>query len=249
MNTTTVTFFGRETSCYAQPLWQWDYGQILIIKGVTLPESFEVHWTDKTSGTTSTTLGQTVDGVSSVEVPDVYLKSGNNIFAYVYLHEAETDGETEYKVIIPVLPRPKPVHETPTPVQQSEIEQLIARLETAVESAEAAAAEAEEAAAKTRQNVVVVEYSYIIPEFDFVYNKVVDSIAAGGFPICLYNPMVLGGERGSYLPYAYKITKQVRYDDWAGTRTEYHFIGSHRHTMLVAEPGHEDNDYFWELVT
>lgn len=248
MNTTTVTFFVRETSCYAQPLWQWDYGQVLVIKGVTLPESFEVHWTDKTSGTTTTTLGQTVDGVSSVEVPDVYLESGNNIFAYVYLHETESDGETEYKVTIPVLPRPRPVHETPTPVQQTEIEQLIARLETAVESAEAAAAEAEEAAEKTRQNVVVVEYSNIIPEFKSVYDKVVDSIASGGLPICLYQP-TFGNKSDEYLPYSYKIVRPVRYQEWAGTRTEIHFVSTSRHTMLVAEPGHVDNDYFWELVT
>lgn len=254
MNTTTVTFFVRETSCYAQPLWQWDYGQVLVIKGVTLPESFEVHWTDKTSGTTTTTLGQTVDGVSSVEVPDVYLESGNNIFAYVYLHETESDGETEYKVTIPVLPRPKPVHETPTPVQQTEIEQLIARLETAVESAEAAAAEAEEAAEKTRQNVVVETF---VPHITFgqkdAYDRVTDSIAAGGLPICLFQTGRISGANNYYLPYAYKFKHNVSYPDfpnpWSGTRTEYHFIGTDYHAMLCAEPGHEEHDYFWELVT
>ena len=152
MNTTIVQFIGHDTMAFAKPLWQWDYGQILVIRGVLLPASFEVHWTDKATGTTTTTLGQTAGGVSSVTVPDIYLESGNDVFAYIYLHETNADGETEYKITIPVLKRPQPTHETPTPVQQTEIEQIIAELGRETDAAAQSASDAADSAREAAQS-------------------------------------------------------------------------------------------------
>ena len=52
--------------------------------------------------------------------------------SYIYLHEGEDDGETEYKALIPVIGRPEPSDLEPTPVQQDAITQAIAALNTAV---------------------------------------------------------------------------------------------------------------------
>lgn len=237
MNTTTVTFFGRETACFAQPLWQWDYGQILVIKGVELPESFEVHWTDKTSGTTTTTMGQTVDGVSSVEVPDVYLESGNTVFAYIYLHETEADGETEYKVTIPVLPRPRPVHETPTPVQQTEIEQLMAQLEAATERA-------------SKKLVCVITNSMSAEE---QYNTAKTAIDDECEVIYKYIPEITFSLEAAFLRLAYKQKNPASASGWSGYHYSLVFRGvspgdyssdlTQRVIEVWTEPGHTGHEY------
>lgn len=152
-NIITAFFNGGRTTTTA-PLYQWDYGQVLCINGLTLPAAFQVHFSNNPrSGTTTTSIGQ--DG--QVTIPDVYLTKGLPIYAFIFLHNGEDDGETEYVITIPVNARPQPTDEEPTPEQQSEINQLIAALndgversETAAESAEAsataAAASAEESA-------------------------------------------------------------------------------------------------------
>lgn len=109
--------------------WQWDYGLELEISGLTLPDVFEVHFSNQaTAGTTTTQIGQD----NRVIIPDAYLTTGENVFAFIYLHEGESDGETEYKIMIPVKQRPKPTNATPTPVQQDAITEAIAALNAAV---------------------------------------------------------------------------------------------------------------------
>ncbi len=68
----------------------------------------------------------------------VFLTSGKSINAYIYLHAGDDDGETEYKITIPVLTRPQPSDIEPTPEQQSVIDQLLAELRSAVASLNAA---------------------------------------------------------------------------------------------------------------
>ena len=115
--------------------WQWDYGLELEISGLTLPNVFEVHFSNQaTAGTTTTQIGQD----NRVIIPDAYLTTGENVFAFIYLHEGESDGETEYKIMIPVKQRPKPTNATPTPVQQDAITEAIAALNQAVEQADEA---------------------------------------------------------------------------------------------------------------
>lgn len=151
MNTAIVRFSGADVQAMATMLWQWDYGQILVIQGLHLPDGFEIHFTDKDTGTTTTSVGSVINGVASVEIPDIYLTSGSYIYAYIYLHATESDGETEYKIVIPVAKRPRPTHDTPTPVQQSEIEQVIAALGRDKDAAAQSAADAAESA---RQSAV-----------------------------------------------------------------------------------------------
>jgi hypothetical protein len=126
---------------------------------VTLPQAYEVHFALDKTGDAVTQIG----GADGVTVPDSMFTSGSPIYAWVYLHDGETDGYTQYTAIIPVIKRAAPSDQELTPVQQSAIDQAIAALGVAVEqtaadvetttekaaeaqaSAEAAAASAAEA--------------------------------------------------------------------------------------------------------
>lgn len=110
--------FGATKEITSNPLWQYDYGQTLLIKGLSLPAAYEVHFGQSKTGNAITAIG-TEDGV---QIPDEYLETAGEFYAWIYLHTGDSDGETEYQIKIPVKARAMPTHETPTPVQQSEIE-------------------------------------------------------------------------------------------------------------------------------
>lgn len=106
-----------------------------------MPDTFEVHFSNsEKAGDAKTAIGQN----GEVTIPDEYLQTGNNVYAFVYLHSTSSDGETVYKVTIPVIDRPRISDAEPTPVQQDAITQAIAALNGAVEKAEQAATEAAE---------------------------------------------------------------------------------------------------------
>lgn len=141
-NVTTVSF-GPMRKVIAHPLWQYDYGQILKIEGLALPETYEVHFSlTETGGTSVEQIGD-ADGVI---IPDALLLAGTPIYAFIFLHTGADDGETEYKITIPVKARPKLSEEKPTPVQQDVITQAIATLNKAVEDTAEDAASAQESA-------------------------------------------------------------------------------------------------------
>lgn len=145
MNISTATFkcskFARAT-----PLYQYDYGQVLVFKGITLPTAYEVHFSNEQFGESTTQIGDE----NGVLIPYAYLTSGETVYAWVYLHTSEDDGETVYMVEIPVRKRASITDEQPTPEEQSAITQAIAALQSAVartdSSAEAAAQSATDAA-------------------------------------------------------------------------------------------------------
>jgi hypothetical protein len=162
LNVTKVHFSGR--SATAAPLYQYDYGQKLTFCGLDLPTTYEVHFAVEGASETVTVLGDD----TGVLIPDEYLQTGKQIYAWLFLHEGENDGATEYKVTIPVLTRPEPSETQPTPVQQDVITQAIAALqaetgraetaaenaETSADSAEASAQRAEEAAASIDEEMI-----------------------------------------------------------------------------------------------
>ena len=128
LNVTRAAFGGlREVT--TAPLWQYDYGQILQITGLDLPQAFEVHFSNsRKSGETITQIG--TDG--AVTIPDMYLTSGADIYCFIFLHDGADDGETEYVIKIPVRERPEPSDIEPTPEQQDVITEAIAALNDAV---------------------------------------------------------------------------------------------------------------------
>lgn len=136
MNKVIAVFANGGTMTTTQTaLWQYDYGQILVIQGVQLPTAYEVHFCNSKDSTTITSIGD-ADGVV---IPDQFLQNGEVIYAYVYLHTGDSDGETEYKITIPVMDRAEPTDIEPTPAQESTIGQLISALNDAVDAAEEAA--------------------------------------------------------------------------------------------------------------
>lgn len=118
-----------------EALWQYDYGQVLQIEGLELPESYEVHFGNEPNGESTTSIG-TREGV---DIPDIYLKDGRSVYAWIYLHTGENDGETVYMIEIPVHKRSSITNAQPTPVQQDVITQTIAALNNAVSEVESIA--------------------------------------------------------------------------------------------------------------
>ena len=146
MNVTEVVFSGfyKTQIC---GLYQYDYGQVLKFTDITLPSTYEVHFAQSGASTTVTVLGDE----NGVQIPDQYLLADLDIKAYIYLHEEETDGETVYQVLIPVIARPEPTDVEPTPVEQDIIAQTIAALNTAVTEADGYADDAEQSATEAQQ--------------------------------------------------------------------------------------------------
>lgn len=142
MNITNAVFKLGSKRVTAEPLAQYDYGQTLVIAGLPLPSSFEAHFSNSQfDGGAKPQVGSN----SQVAIPDEYLVSGEPIYVFIVLHQSEQDGETEYRITVPVEKRPRPTHQKLTQIQQSEAEQILAALNTAVERTEALAAEAEDA--------------------------------------------------------------------------------------------------------
>lgn len=140
---TAVLTEGCVTSSATAPAYQYDYGQILQITGIELPTAYQVHFSiNRTSGESITMIGD-ADGVA---IPDELLATGSDVYAFLFLQTGSTDGETEYRITIPVHPRPAITDYEPTPTQQGAIDQLISELNDAVDTAEGFATDAEESA-------------------------------------------------------------------------------------------------------
>lgn len=94
-------------------IWQWDYGQVLRIQGLSLPTATEIHFAlQETGGTSITRIGVTKDGVTDVVIPDSLLDNDGtaqrySIYAFIYLANGDS-GQTIKKITIPVKSRPKP---------------------------------------------------------------------------------------------------------------------------------------------
>lgn len=129
---TAIMRLKKEGIARSGELFQYDYGQRLIFEGVELPVAYEVHFSNKEHGESKTSIGDS----TGVDIPDEYLLTGENIHVWLFLHDGEDDGETEYHGIISVHKRAKPKNAEPTPVQQDVITQTIAALDDAVEEVE-----------------------------------------------------------------------------------------------------------------
>ena len=132
-NTIELQLVQDKVTLAAGSLYQYDYGQRLILLGVELPVAYEAHFSNDTFGNSKTSIGD----ASGVDIPDEYLLNGKDIHVWLFLHEGESDGETEYHGVIHVVKRAQPTDQAPTPVQQSAIDQAIAALNAAVAQCEA----------------------------------------------------------------------------------------------------------------
>lgn len=131
-----------------RPLYQYDYGITLQLIGAELPQSYEVHFSNTQKGNATTQIGDE----NGVAIPDTYLTTGSDVYAWLYLHDGTTDGETIREILIPVIPRAKPTDQPPTPVQQSVIEEAIAALNSAVQKTGQDVTDADRSASEAAQS-------------------------------------------------------------------------------------------------
>lgn len=130
MRDNTITaHVGEKTYVKTDPAFQYDYGLILIIDGVVLPEEYEVQFGNTTSPANKTVVG----GATGVAIPDEYLRNGEDIHAYLYMHTSEDDGYSVYHIHIPVISRAAISEEEITPIQHDVIEEALEALADAVE--------------------------------------------------------------------------------------------------------------------
>ena len=128
-------------------LYQYDYGQVLRIEGLTLPKAAEIHFSfSEKGGNAITRIGMTKDGVTDVTIPDSMLDNHDSIrdyyiHAFVYLRD-DTSGETVRRIKIPVTARPKP-EAWDKPEDAELFRDAIAAVNASADRAEGAVASAE----------------------------------------------------------------------------------------------------------
>lgn len=118
----------RGRTSTAAPIIKEDYGLYLLIGGIDLPDVYEVDFSNDEHAGTSVTMVGNADGVL---IPNQFIKSGKDVFAFYY-HAGEDFGRTLYTIRIPNKVRPDRTDEEPTPEEQSVIDQAISALNSAV---------------------------------------------------------------------------------------------------------------------
>lgn len=139
-------------------LWQWDYGQVLRIQGLNLPNAVEIHFSlQESGGEAKKRVGFTKDGVTDVVIPESMLENEEaiddyNAYAFVYL-TGDTSGQTEYKICMPVKARPKP-EAFDKPEDEEIFREAIKAVNDAADRAEESERQAGEYAEQTKADVI-----------------------------------------------------------------------------------------------
>ena len=126
-----AAFRNDQTQVYTKSVHQFDKGQKLIITGIALPDSFEVHMSNsKENGLAYSCKGK----AEGVYIPDAMFLSGEYVYIWVYATSVEAEeaysqgyvfeeeeesisetpvssrevkeGESCYEIVIPVIRRP-----------------------------------------------------------------------------------------------------------------------------------------------
>ena len=157
-NIVAATFQPGRTTAKVLGLWQYDYGQILRVQGLELPDAVEIHFSlQEKGGESERQVGLTRDGVTEVAVPNSYLENAGtsrdySIYAFLYISDGKS-GNTEYKITMYVQSRPEPKDpETPEDPKDDPFGKTIEAVNEAMKSAQAsaeAAAESEKSASES----------------------------------------------------------------------------------------------------
>ena len=126
---------GSEKITIAEPVTRVDYGLRLRIKGIALPDSYEVDFSKNEEGGESVTV---IGDAQGAEIPAFLIKTGKDIYAFLYW-TGEGYGRRVKKIQIPNEAGPERTDIVPEPAEQSVIDQTIARLNEAARRAEEAA--------------------------------------------------------------------------------------------------------------
>lgn len=125
-----AAFKNRQTKVYTKSAHQFDKGQKLIVTGIALPESFELHMSNERDGGLAYSCKGSAEGTL---IPDALFISGEYIYVWLYktkldhegssygynsdpeeetIRETEAaenvlvEGQTSYEIVIPVVKRP-----------------------------------------------------------------------------------------------------------------------------------------------
>lgn len=160
-NTTTATFTAGQTAAVADTrLLQWAYGQVLRLEGLELPATYQVDFSNtEYCGSSIPAVGN----AQGVQIPNKLLSTGLNVYAFIWLIDA-TGGRTQYRVTIPVTPRPAPELPDPSPEEDSAIAEAIAALNSAVEQTRQSAADAADSAGAAAGSALDAEDSATLAE-------------------------------------------------------------------------------------
>ena len=101
MNKKVIVTYSKSKQSVSRVLHQYDYGQVLVFEGEGFPELNEFHFSNEGDTKTTVVFGNN----RGVRIPDKYLKTGKDIIVYAYSHVRACDGESVYKVLIPVEER------------------------------------------------------------------------------------------------------------------------------------------------
>ena len=129
--TVTVTI-GDEMYVEGPHLFQYDYGIELVIDGIQLPQDYEVHFSNTKCGVAK----KAETSEHGVMIPDEYLRSGQDVYAWIYIHNGDTDGRTICSIQFPVIKRSVEQGDSITPIQHNIIDKAIEAMEEAVEEME-----------------------------------------------------------------------------------------------------------------
>lgn len=90
-----------------KPLYQWDKNITLRIKGLSLPSTPEIHFSNSTMGGAIVKTATVEDDVVVVTIPNGLLQVINNLKVYVCFYQGE-EFTTNYRFILEITPREKP---------------------------------------------------------------------------------------------------------------------------------------------
>lgn len=102
-----VSFKYGINSIITTGLVQWDYGQKLRIKGLSVPPTLEVHFSNDAEREAIVMVATLEDSDIICDIPNVLLEKSLDIRAWVYVI-GENSGETIKEIMMKVEPRIKP---------------------------------------------------------------------------------------------------------------------------------------------
>lgn len=107
-----VCFSPGDDRATVRGIWQWDFGQVLRIDGLNLPEAVEIHFSlDEYGGEAKRRIGITKENVTDVRIPDFILEHERttNYVAYAFIYVADREsGNTTKRIKMEITARPRP---------------------------------------------------------------------------------------------------------------------------------------------
>ena len=146
-------------------LTQWDYGQKLTIKGLTVSSALEVHFSNNAEKE-AIVMSATKSGSDIItEIPNVLLEKDKDITAWVYTDDGQS-GETIRTIVLKVTPRIKPADYI-SENNAGKVIDYVAKAEEYASSAQESAEIAQDNAEQVQANTdIVKDILANVPDFD-----------------------------------------------------------------------------------